>query len=58
MGKRIKLLGSKLSHIITTKLIALEKKWALIKYDAFKFCGDYSTMVTLNESGTANEDRL
>ncbi len=37
---------------------SLETKWGLIKHDVAKFCGNYHTIVALNESGTFNKDTL
>jgi hypothetical protein len=37
---------------------SLEIKWGLIKHDVTKFCGNYQTIVALNESGTSSEDTL
>jgi hypothetical protein len=36
----------------------LETKWGLIKHDLAKFCGNYGTLVAVNESGTSSEDTL
>jgi hypothetical protein len=37
---------------------SLETKWGFIEHDVAKFCGNYQTIITLNESGTSSEDTL